>query len=194
MRRLSVRSLMAFILVAAIGLAALRNPSDLWAAVMLLVALVAVGIAVLGAVILRGRERCWSLGFALFSGGYLALIFGPGFLTEVTLRPVTTSALGFVHSLVAAGSEGELRQILWWQHAQLMTRVDRLTADGRGPGDREFDSAMRMIASLETQLPGAVNYRDFIRIGQCLLALLSGLLGGTVATRFYAWRERREAF
>jgi hypothetical protein len=44
---------MAFILASAIGLAALRNANDLWAGAMFLVALAAVGIAVLGAVILR---------------------------------------------------------------------------------------------------------------------------------------------
>jgi hypothetical protein len=64
MRRFSVRSLMAFIFVSAVGLAALRNPNDVWAGAMLLVALAAVGIAVLGALILRGRERCWWLGSA----------------------------------------------------------------------------------------------------------------------------------
>ena len=39
MRRFSVRSLMAFILVCAIGLAALRNANDMWAGAMLFVVL-----------------------------------------------------------------------------------------------------------------------------------------------------------
>ena len=59
MRRFSVRSLMAFIFVCAIGLAALRNANDLWAGAMLFVALAAFALAVHGAVILRGRERSW---------------------------------------------------------------------------------------------------------------------------------------
>jgi hypothetical protein len=57
MRRFSIRTLMSAIVVSAIGLAALRNASDLWAGIMLLVALAAVGVAVLGAIILRGRDR-----------------------------------------------------------------------------------------------------------------------------------------
>ena len=191
MRRFSVRSLMAFIFVCAIGLAALRNANDLWAGAMLFLALAAFAIAVLGAVILRGRERsCW-LGFALFSGGYLTLTFGPGFSTELTLRPVTTTALGFVHSLVAASPSQP--PVLWWQHAQLLAHVDRLKAANQGPGDPAYDSAMRMLASLETQLPEAVNQGDFVRIGHSLLALLSGLLGGTVAIWFHAKRQRSEA-
>jgi hypothetical protein len=55
MRRFTIRTLMSAIVVSAIGLAALRNASDLWAGFMLLVALAAVGVAVLGAIILRGR-------------------------------------------------------------------------------------------------------------------------------------------
>ena len=61
MRGFSIRTLMAFVLVSAIGLAALRNAGDLWAGMMMQVALTAVGVAVLGAVLLRGRERAWWL-------------------------------------------------------------------------------------------------------------------------------------
>ena len=80
MRRISIRTLMAFVLVSAVGLAALRNASDPWAEMMLLVALVAAGVAVLGAALMRGRERAWWLGFAVFGGGYLAATLrnGPG--------------------------------------------------------------------------------------------------------------------
>ena len=42
MHRSSIRTLMIFVLVAGVGLAALRNASDLWAGIMLLVALASV--------------------------------------------------------------------------------------------------------------------------------------------------------
>jgi hypothetical protein len=48
MRRFSIRTLMAFLLVPAVALAALRNANDLWAGMMLLTALGAVGVAILG--------------------------------------------------------------------------------------------------------------------------------------------------
>jgi hypothetical protein len=57
MRRFSIRALMIFVFVSGIGLAALRNANDLWAGMMMLVALAAVGVAVMGAVILRGTAR-----------------------------------------------------------------------------------------------------------------------------------------
>jgi hypothetical protein len=91
MRRFSISTLMAFILVSAVGLAALRNANEWWAGAMLLVAIAAVGIALAGAVIMRGRERCRRATFAFFGGGYLALTFAPGFSTEVGPRLVTTT-------------------------------------------------------------------------------------------------------
>ena len=72
MRRHSIRTLMAFIVVSAIGLAALRRADEFWAGMLLMAALAAVGAAVLGAAILQGRERAWWAGFAFFGGGYLA--------------------------------------------------------------------------------------------------------------------------
>ena len=77
MRRFSIRTLMAVIVVFAVGLAALINANSLWAAMMLLISLAAVGIDVMGAVILRGGEHSWWAGFAFFGGAYLALAFAP---------------------------------------------------------------------------------------------------------------------
>jgi hypothetical protein len=45
MRRFSIPTLMAFVLVSAVGLAALRNANDLWVGMMILLALTAVGVA-----------------------------------------------------------------------------------------------------------------------------------------------------
>lgn len=78
MRRFAISKLMVLVLISAVGLAALRSASDLWAGMMLLFALAAVGIAVMAAVILRGRERYWWAGFAFFAGGYLCLPSAPG--------------------------------------------------------------------------------------------------------------------
>jgi hypothetical protein len=110
--------------------------------------------------------------------------------TEIGPRLVTTTALGFAHTQVT--SRGPLPQILWQQHAQVSAQLDRLKAANRGPGDRAFDSAMRMLANLETQLPGASNRGEFIRVGHALFALLAGLVGGIIAGWFYARRERAE--
>ncbi len=73
--RFSIAGLMGIVLVAAIGLAALRNASETWAGVMLLLTCGALALAVVGVVCRAEAERAWWLGFALFGWGYLALAF-----------------------------------------------------------------------------------------------------------------------
>jgi hypothetical protein len=88
--------------VAAVGLAALRHASDLWAGMMLLVALAAVGIAGAGAIILRGPERSWWATFAFFAGGYLAPAIGPEISPWFRNLLGTTRFLNELHSLLVA--------------------------------------------------------------------------------------------
>ena len=49
---------------------------------------------------------------------------------------------------------------------------------------------MNILANLNTQLAGTPDQDAFLRVGQCLFALLSGLLGGPIALWFNAKRVR----
>src|SRR5262249_29168198 len=73
--RFSIAGLMGAVVVAAIGLAAVRDPSETWAVVILLSTCGALALAVVGVVSRVGTERAWWLGFALFGWGYLTLAF-----------------------------------------------------------------------------------------------------------------------
>ncbi len=76
--RFSIAGLMGAVLVAAVGLAALRIASPIWAGAMLLLTYVVLGLAILCAV-LRGRaERAWWLGFCVFGWGYLGCVGSRG--------------------------------------------------------------------------------------------------------------------
>jgi hypothetical protein len=186
MPRFLIRTLMAFIIVSAVGLAALRNADELWAGMMLLVALATLGTAILAAINLGGRERAWWQGFALFSGGYLVAAFGP-----VQFHLATTQLLITMHPVITSPGTGPpVYPFLWRQRAQALAEIERLEAAGQGPNDRELSGAMNMLANLNTQLAGTPNQDEFLRVGHCLFALLSGLLGGTIAMWFYAKRVR----
>jgi hypothetical protein len=193
MRRISIRALMAIVAVPALGLAALKDANEWWAGTMLLFAIAAVGISMAGAIIMRGRERCWWATFAFFSGGYLVLTFAPGFSTAVGPRLVTNTALDSLYSQFLASSTREpLPQVLWWQHSRALKEVERLRAEKREPGDSQLDSAMRILINLETQFQGVADRRDFTRVGHSLFAMLAGLLGGALAVWFHDRRERQE--
>lgn len=109
MRRVSIRRVMAFVLVSAIGLAALKNASDLWAGMMLLLAFAVIGTALMAAVILRGQERRWWAGFAFFGGGYLALAFAP-WLSDTFRRQLGTTFIQRGESSASFPPVGSLYQ------------------------------------------------------------------------------------
>ena len=71
--RWSIGGMMAVVVIAAVGLAALRSPSETWAGGMLLLTCGILALAVVGAVTGRGARRTGWLGFTLFGWGYLAL-------------------------------------------------------------------------------------------------------------------------
>ncbi|MHB1557833.1 MAG: hypothetical protein ACYC61_10155 [Isosphaeraceae bacterium] len=73
--RFSIARLMGVVILAAMGVAALRQSSEAWAGSMLLITLGAIAIALTGAFTREPAERAGWLGFALFGGGYLALAY-----------------------------------------------------------------------------------------------------------------------
>jgi hypothetical protein len=72
--RFSIAGLMGAVLVAAVGLAALKNATETWAGAMLLLTCGTLALAVVGAIYRKGVQRAWWLGFSLFGWGYLVLL------------------------------------------------------------------------------------------------------------------------
>ncbi len=191
MRRFSIRTLMAFIVLAAVGLAALRNANEDWAGMMLLTALSAVGVAVLGASLMRGRERAWWLGFAVFGGGYLSLSVGPWVGDPFRQQLVTTHWIGQLRDLLFESNAGALRL----EKQELETELARLRqATPKFKYDPVVATMTNNLRSIQSQLTASkyagLRYDEFQRVGHCLFAQMSGLLGGMVATWFLARRER----
>jgi hypothetical protein len=107
MRRYTIRSLMALVILAAVGLAALRSANELWAGLMLLVALATIGVTLLGTIISRGRERAWWAGFAFFAGSYLLLAEGPWLSPWLRPQLGTTHLLNELHSRLMPQVSGD---------------------------------------------------------------------------------------
>ncbi len=198
MRRFSIRSLMAFILVSAVGLAALRLAGDLWSGMLLVVTLAAVGVAVLGAVILRDRERYWWAGFAFFCGAYLSLAFGPWLSDTFQSQLGTTYLLAEFYSRMhpSAVQGNQSLELLKLGREEMVAQLAQLRRLVRNGDDPSVRNAQKSLAVLDHQIAvfKQIPTEDqFHRAGHTLLALLSGLLGGTVATWFYTRRESRKS-
>src|SRR5262245_46171736 len=105
--RISLAGLMALVLFVAVGIAALRNSSEMWAGVMLLATLGMLASSILGIVYRTDGRRAWWLGFALFGWGYFALAYLPG----VRPKLPTTGLLAYTHTklIPAPGRLGAFR-------------------------------------------------------------------------------------
>jgi hypothetical protein len=196
MRRFSIRSLMASILACALSLTALGKANDLWAGLMLLLALAAVDTAVLGASLLRGRERAWWLGFAVFGGGYLIAGLCPWQPT-----PLGTPLLDLLRDTMFANTAMRLSDE---EALSVSLRVEKskeaLVNMKRKIRNFAHDPAVFAVtndlqkaqAQLAAHLNAGPPREKFVRVGQSLLAFLIGLFGGMVAEWFYARRQRQE--
>jgi hypothetical protein len=197
-RRFSIRDLMGFIVVSAIGLAALRNANELWAGGLLLLVLAAVGVAVMGAVILRGKERYWWAGFAFFAACYLVLAIGPWLNSWYASRIGTTHLLNQLRhrmfaSDVEALSDSEAESLL--QEVQLLeAQQAQARRVARNRNDAAIVSLTKRLQATRVKLTANQNAgprrEEFQEMGHSLFALLAGLVGGTVAVWFYVRRER----
>ncbi len=88
--RFSLRGLFAVVTVAAIGSAALANPTDLWASVVFSGTL---GLLVVALLVAVARRSAGAIGFALCGGVYLGLILAPGAETNIVPNLVTSKVL-----------------------------------------------------------------------------------------------------
>ncbi len=87
--RVSIARSMGIVLLAAVGLAALRNPTIVWASSLFTLVVVLLCTAVLGAIAVRGPARLTWTGFAVFGWVYLGIAFG--LAQRGTVRPLLRS-------------------------------------------------------------------------------------------------------
>ncbi|WP_422932101.1 hypothetical protein [Singulisphaera sp. PoT] len=93
--RFSIASLMTTVLVASLGLAALRAENQMWAGILTLTIRGLLALAVVGAICRRGADRAWWLGFLAFGWTYLKLADqSPHQLPTITLLDTIRTGLG----------------------------------------------------------------------------------------------------
>src|SRR4051794_18630455 len=98
--RFSIATLLAWVALLGVGIAALRGGSPLWGNALFSLAIGTLTVAVLAAVYRRGRRRAFWVGFASCGWAYLLLALGPG--NESLAGPflVTTAVLDLLYPKV----------------------------------------------------------------------------------------------
>src|SRR6516164_7292040 len=95
--RFSIAGLMAVVLIAALGLAALRSGSETMASTVFLPTCGVLALGVVGVACGKRTERAWWVGFTSFGWGYLALAFWRSYYFP---RPPTVVLLKALESYI----------------------------------------------------------------------------------------------
>jgi hypothetical protein len=184
--RFTIAGLLGVITVLGIGLAALREASDLWDSGLFTLTLGVLLVSILLAVHRREDRRAFWVGFALFGWGYMGLSLVP----SAEPRLVTTTALAYLDAHVPGQAMGLRIRLSESGSGSSINLVQGLafSPDGRrlvGSSQGRVGLWDRTTGRLLFTIPGTTE--NFIRIGHSLFALLAGCAGGVVSRRL--WRS-----
>jgi hypothetical protein len=212
MRRLhfSIANLLAVIGILGVAMAALRNPSYLWANVTFSIAFGSLIVAVLSAIYAQGPRRAYWLGFSLCGAAYFAVCWMPGLHESVCPRLVSEAVFDLLYPLVAPpeppavqpmitarmGGQG-MGQMMGQMQAQ-MGMMRMMTGQARGmmgvgggtaPASPSVDSRWEAWNAPDRTIGvgyqigsvSLVSSDTFRQIGHSIVTLLLAMLGGAFA-------------
>jgi hypothetical protein len=194
MRKISIFTLMAMVVISAISLAALRNADQAWARLMTTLALATILFAVVSARLTHRRERAWWWGFAAVAGSYLVLSLSPW-----RQGLFTTHLLEFVHDRVEArtvakvvrGSDQDTEHFkVWYEDGTVRDFKLPTSVVDSISSELLFASFEPSVNRWRSVLPGAADGLSFGRVGHSLFSVFAGLIGGTAIAWFYASCKR----
>ncbi len=175
--RFSVAGLMAAILVLAIGMAALRNPTPLWASTIFTAAVTLFAASVIGAMVHHGVPRFSWAGMALFGWIYLIISFGPWPGNSIVPPPLLPSCLldHFQEYMISDGKTPYRTHEIYFDYYKMMSGFRRRSGiPGSAPPGGYKD----------------VDITVYKQTGHSLGAMLFGIIGA-FAGRFFAARRER---
>jgi hypothetical protein len=166
--RITIADLILVVLVAAIGLAAIRSGSAAWAGAMLSITFFTMICSLLGVALGRGTRRIYWSGFATLGWSYLLLMYVPWLHEKVGQFLLAPSLFAHLEEVLHPDPQagGGLQS--------LPLGILGATVTGGGFGGAS----------------GVESFSDFVRIGLAMEALLWAYLGGWVACYFASGRDR----
>jgi hypothetical protein len=193
----SIASLLVVIGVFGIALAALRNPSYLWANVTFSVALAAIVLAIINTIYGRGANRAYWLGFVLCGGTYFAICTTPGLRDALNPRLATEVIFDLLYLYVAPQPPPPPPPP---QLGMVMMMQGQMAGMGGMPAPAPPTLESRLSAWSEPDRTRGLGYpigtvslvssEAFRQIGHSLATLFVAVLGGTYAQHRYKGTTR----
>lgn len=184
MRRLSILKLMGFVLVVAVGFAALRASNGYWVGGLLFVTLGLLGFAILACYHGRGPARAAWLGFLVGCGGYF-----------LSIRTLSAPELGsFPPLLLIAYGQSRYFPL----DGVINISFTTVSPAGTAPPTPPTPNLSNWVVAPASNLmgwdpllsPGSANAVFFYRVGNILFAWLFGWIGSVVSRRMWRSRDR----
>ena len=166
--RITIGELAVVVLVAAIGLAAIRGGSPEWAGAMFSITFFALICSPLGIALGRGPRRVYWLGFAVAGWSYLLLMYVPVLHNNVGRFLLAPNLFSYLEEVLHA----DAKQAVGLQSVPVEILGAAVTGGGFGGN----------VGSVEDS-------SDFVRIGMAMEALLWAFLGGWVARYFASGQD-----
>jgi hypothetical protein len=168
--KITIAHLIIVVVVAAIGLAAIRSGTAAWAGAMFSITFFAMICSLLGVALGRGMRRIYWLGFATLGWSYLLLVYTPWLDRMVGRFLLAPNLFAYLEEILHADSPGPSGL----QSLPVGLLGAAATAGGFG--------GLPPAESVE-------ELSDFQRIGLAMEALLWAFLGGWVACYFASGRN-----
>ena len=191
--RLSISLAMGIVLVVAVGLAALKDPSKFWASAVFTSAVVVLLTSLLGAVARCGKSRMAWFGSVLFGGFYLILSFGPWpWLNNDGLRPPPILTTALLEKLKEDGGPVS-------KNWETLAASQRLDPSGPSPGPADLTIRSQGVTevatgkrSIQAFVVVRLDISPYKQIAHSIGTILSAALGAWLGLAF-ASRDDRES-
>jgi hypothetical protein len=183
--RFNIASLLGVILVLGVGIAALRESSDLWDTAVFTLTLSALLISTLPAIHCTESKRAFWIGFALFGWMYLGFALVP----SIESRLITTKALAYLDTKVPGRPPEVTVQFSATNAGVPLNQIQAVdsTSNGNQLADSSQGTVRLWYFGPGTLLSGRSGTpENFIRIGHSLLSLIAAILGGYLSHHLYA--------
>ncbi len=181
--RFSIKSLIGFIVICAVALAALKESNDWWEKGTFTVMVLVLLTAALLAIHRSGVRRGFWVGFALFGSVYLGLSLIP----PVESRLVTSPALGYLHSKLP-GQDLQNIELMISTGGPGTSTVQNATIAFRPSGNplaAVNNGSVRVwnVTNGKLVVGWGGSVENFVKIGHTWIALLLAWFGGMLSRR-----------